>query len=261
MPDRTEELEAKVAKLTRALEKQIARSINDTLQRLEEATGTGIERAEALRTLPRALDQAGLSDVRLQLEEIFADELREIRRELSKVAKTEVRYTTVDAELVEQLLDSYVEGVFVTLEGLNVDIQSELTRQVLIGDRPNLDDILENATPRQVRNINTELNTATLAFSRSMTVRKADELGLTHAQYTGPNDKVTRPFCDHLLGDSRLEFASIPSRRSGVYTLAEVQRMDNGQGLDVRQFAGGWNCRHRWSFITETRAKELGYPN
>lgn len=262
MRHRVEDLEAAIDALTRTLERQIARTINDTLLRIEEAGLTGIERGRALLQLPQALADAGLSKVANQLEQVFADELRAIRAEFRNNVGKEITFTNIEANVIQQLLTSYKDGTYKTLERLGIDLQAELTRQVIIGE-PRLDGstYIEEASPRTVRNINTELNTGMLAFSRSVTVKKAEELGLQYGLYTGPEDKVTRPFCNHLLGNAQGEFSSMPSRQSHVYTLEEIKAMENGQSLDVRQFGGGWNCRHTWSFIDEVQAKRFGYPN
>ncbi len=64
------------------------------------------------------------------------------------------------------------------------------------------------------------------------------------ADVNGPTLKDTsRDFCVHLIEAGKL------------YTRAEIDRMNNGFGLDVFQFAGGWwnndgviepKCRHTW---------------
>lgn len=57
-------------------------------------------------------------------------------------------------------------------------------------------------------------------------------------------DGRTRDFCEHLIDADKL------------YTRQEIERMNNGFGLDVFRFAGGWwtqpdgevspKCRHSW---------------
>lgn len=47
-----------------------------------------------------------------------------------------------------------------------------------------------------------------------------------------PVDKVMRPFCRE--------------RYMKTYTRAEIDAMDNGQGLSVWESGGGWRCRHQW---------------
>jgi hypothetical protein len=53
-------------------------------------------------------------------------------------------------------------------------------------------------------------------------------------KYEGPLDKLTRPFCSHLLNVDR------------SYTRAQIDDMDNGQIPNVFISAGGWRCRHQW---------------
>ena len=31
-----------------------------------------------------------------------------------------------------------------------------------------------------------------------------------------------------------------------IYTIEEIQALNNGQGLDVLTYAGGYNCLHWW---------------
>jgi hypothetical protein len=40
-----------------------------------------------------------------------------------------------------------------------------------------------------------------------------------------------------------------------VYTEAEIQRLSNGQGLPVRYYMGGYNCRHRWVLASGEEAE------
>ncbi len=58
-----------------------------------------------------------------------------------------------------------------------------------------------------------------------------EELGIEKYMYWGPDDKLTRPFCDQHLGE--------------VHTIEEWKKIDNGQNGSAATHAGGWNCRHR----------------
>lgn len=64
--------------------------------------------------------------------------------------------------------------------------------------------------------------------------------------FLGPDDRITRPFCDVCNG-----YAFTAAQRSGL---------DNGQGLSVKRFCGGYNCRHTWVVITRAYAEERGIP-
>ncbi len=55
--------------------------------------------------------------------------------------------------------------------------------------------------------------------------------------YNGPEDRITRPFCRHLLDSAK----NTPYEG---WTRAEIDRMNNGQIPNVFVSGGGWNCRH-----------------
>lgn len=76
--------------------------------------------------------------------------------------------------------------------------------------------------------------------------RAAKESGEVAAfLYLGPDDSKCRPFCAAHVGR--------------VYKAKDIARMNNGQGLEVRTFAGGYNCRHIWSPIGLEDAAAEGY--
>ena len=89
----------------------------------------------------------------------------------------------------------------------------------------------------------TYAQTALMGYDRFVTNRLGQEAGLGNYLYLGPNDAVTRKFCRRHVNKS--------------FTLEEIKSLDNGQGLPVLQFQGGWNCRHLWQLITKAMASEI----
>lgn len=63
--------------------------------------------------------------------------------------------------------------------------------------------------------------------------------------YDGPEDDKNRDFCEEHIGR--------------VYTRQALDRLDNGQGLPVMPYCGGWRCRHRLSPILIEDALAEGY--
>ena len=55
--------------------------------------------------------------------------------------------------------------------------------------------------------------------------------GVTKFRYVG-NPVPERSFCQE--------------HYDKIYTIEEIERLDNGQGLDVMFFGGGYNCLHFW---------------
>lgn len=79
-------------------------------------------------------------------------------------------------------------------------------------------------------NAKTEAYTAVSRFNNLLTFENAAATGTQMFKYFGPVSAITRPFCRAHAGQ--------------VFTLEEIERMDNGQGLSVRESCGGYNCRH-----------------
>ena len=66
--------------------------------------------------------------------------------------------------------------------------------------------------------------------------------------YDGPDDKLTRPFCQEL----KRQMA-----KGKVWTRAEIDAMKNGQLADCFTTGGGYNCRHQWRLALD---EELPKP-
>lgn len=101
-------------------------------------------------------------------------------------------------------------------------------------------------------------NTLTQSFDRAVTNRKAKSAGIETFVYLGPDDDVTRPFCQAVLtGEGAAEF-NVPAVDGDppIYTDEQISGMDNGQNLPVFQFGGGYNCRHKFRPIAAKVAEE-----
>lgn len=235
MPSRVLKLEESVANIVSNIERQFSKAATRIVGRLKQGFESELQELAVLMEVPQALADAGFKGQAQELDLLFATELVDVREELQAIATGKVvTYGGVEVATIKALIDSYSDGTYQTLLEHGIDVQAHLTRQKLLGQPFDISEFESEFTPRIVRNIKTELNTASLAFSRGVTIKKAEELGIDKFAYRGPHDKVTRDFCKSLIEKGR------------IFTLSEIKSMDNGQGLDVQQFGGGWNCRHRW---------------
>jgi len=96
--------------------------------------------------------------------------------------------------------------------------------------------------------VRTIADTGMSTFYRTATDRafqriQAEQEAPLRYRYSGPVDKLERPFCRHLTDTDR------------AYTREQIDRMDNGQLPNVFITGGGWNCRHQW--ILDTRELEV----
>lgn len=96
-------------------------------------------------------------------------------------------------------------------------------------------------------------DTAMTTFMRTATDRAYQAIEQSEPRqdleykYSGPEDKLTRVFCEHLLEMDK------------GYTREQIGKMDNHQLPNVLLTGGGWNCRHQWILSTtsfEAAARE-----
>lgn len=153
------------------------------------------------------------------------------------------RWDAVGEDLVRgiqaSILDAVVGGA--TVRELERAIDAQLVDEPPIGGRAK-----------------TLANTLTQSFDRAVTNRKAKAAGIGTFVYLGPDDDATRPFCEAVLaGDGSAEFG-VPQVDGDppIYTDEQISGMDNGQGLAVFQFGGGYNCRHKFRPIAAKVAEE-----
>lgn len=79
--------------------------------------------------------------------------------------------------------------------------------------------------------VRTLSNTLAQGVHQLDSMQEAERAGITRFLYSG-NSVPERPFCVEHYGNT--------------YTLDEIMLMDNGQGLDVLTYGGGYNCLHMW---------------
>ncbi len=95
----------------------------------------------------------------------------------------------------------------------------------------------------------TEANTRMAEFDRAVqeaSMTEADPTGDSLLRvYIGPDDRITRPFCDVLINHA--------------LTPAQARRLDNAQTGHPLFNGGGYNCRHRWIAVHTDDLGEYGY--
>jgi hypothetical protein len=102
------------------------------------------------------------------------------------------------------------------------------------------DNLLRNLSrfeKTQQRYLQTVANTAQSAVRRSQLFVDAEQSDIEKFRYEGSEGGNIRDFCK--------------SRVGKIYTLSEIKKLDNGQGLSVQFYCGGYNCRHRWVAVVE----------
>lgn len=125
-----------------------------------------------------------------------------------------------------------IESEFGKIDG---HIRESIRRTVTVGllEKKSLVDLTDSLYYEMNKNKNwadAVAHTSKIGLSRTKTILQADAAGIKEFKYSGPG--AQRDFCKDHLGN--------------IYTLDEIKRMDNGQGLPVLNFCGGYRCVHRW---------------
>lgn len=239
--------ESQIEAFTLRLQKFLDRSLDSLIGELEIGTDAGIDAAQTLGGLFQSLKELGLDAELGRLRTIYAGELKHINAEFARLGNQRA-LADADKVLVETLITFDTDKVSNKINGYVDDVRSTLIRQVIGGEKPDFKPLRNTVGDRLISNLETEANTMIAGFNRTVTAAKAQELGFNLMIYIGPEDQVTRPFCSEVL-----------SRDPAIYTIDEIKSMNNGQGLSVLEYGGGYNCRHQWRPISQEMADKEGY--
>lgn len=248
------------------------RRLNTRAQRLAADLEGGVRLSSSGRNLARAANaQVELEEMLLEsgyrtgVDRLLAsyDRVAEMTGDSLRAAGVDDRFTATDARALTALKDldlarwEAVGGDLVrSIHGSILDsvvggaTVKELERAI------ELHLVDEPAFPGRAKTL---ANTLTHSFDRTVTNRKAKAAGISTFVYLGPEDDATRPFCEAVLsGDGGSEF-NVPAVDGDppIYTDDQIAGMDNGQGLAVFQFGGGYNCRHKFRPISAKVAQEV----
>lgn len=196
------------------------------------------ESIKVLNDMYSAIEAGGFPQIAERLEKLYGAELARVQELLSTTTGKRVSFGGADVELIETLIQYDFDAITNNVRATVGSARQIITRQIVTGQRPDLNALEDLVDSRTLRNVKTELNTAVSGFNQTMQHKKTEDLGPGRYLYAGPGpDKVIRPFCSEHLG--------------GEYTREQIAGMDNGQGLDVFIYNGGYNCRHQWLFIPD----------
>ena len=236
--------EAQVAAFVASLDRFLDRNLEEILGEIETGAIKGVEAANVLGGIMEQLNARGLTKEVGKLEAIYGAELRAVRQALDDADKSDV-LTEVDFQLTETLINFDVTKVENRIVTHVDDLRSTIMRTVIVGETPDVKQLRQDFGSGVAANIETEIRTGIQGFNRTLILAKAEEADLDLFIYLGPDDKVTRPFCD--------------ARVNGIFTRSEIKAWDNGQGLPAEIYLGGYNCRHQLRPISPEMAKSLGY--
>lgn len=211
---------------------------------LDEVSLGNSKPAAAVGGLITGMYERGLVDELNKMGEVYGRELASIRREFEA---DNLEFQLVDSETVRALIEYRVEDIENKAVNVIGSLRPLILENIITGDRPDFKSLEETVNSQLINYAKTEFNTAIANFDRTVTYVQAKKIGIKKFLYIGPNDKITRPFCRAIL----------TQKSPPIYTEEEIKGLDNGQGLNVQQSAGGYNCRHEWSPVSDQLEAEL----
>lgn len=195
---------------------------------------------QALRQIARnwetALDSQGYARLVERFTGQFAGQFRYFDEVLSLLGLPAASWTRADEALfAAQRLSSAA-----SIESVATTVAQAAQRRALVsvgGLRlTQLTGLLAEEFGKTTKQAESLADTSMTVFYRSITERgfqKIEEDGTTlRYKYYGPDDKLTRPFCDRIVGRS--------------FTRPQIDAMSNGQLPNVFLTGGGYRCRHQW---------------
>ena len=147
-----------------------------------------------------------------------------------EVAKLTELFTTNMAGMREELLTGTIET-----------LQDELAQGFL--DRADLEDLIFQYTDGKAHYARTNARMIVSSYNRIGRDEVRVSADLKHGFYYGDARVNTRPFCLRCIDK--------------VFTLEQIEQMDNGQLSPVSIYAGGWNCIHSWLWVDPEWDEEL----
>lgn len=231
----------------------LRKNLQRLLRRIEAGKVDAKEAAAILASIERELTASGLADELGKLSELHLEQVQDAVEELSAATGRRVAFSAADFATIESLIGFDTEVIANKVTQYVGDLKPLMMRSILGGEDIDVSKILDNEEPTLINQIQAEIDTALKAFSRTVTINKAADLGFEYFEYIGPDDGVTRPFCQDVLEGSLSGF----ERSAPIYTVKEIGKMNNGQGLPAFQYGGGYRCRHRWRPVSTDEAKRL----
>lgn len=239
--------EALADKLSESTRKKLAEAADIAARNLADNAGsyTAADYDRIYRTYAAALREAALEDAAIQARALVIRLLPDLL--VSMGANGAAPSVTVLTAL-EKTVD-YFRVVMSGLPGMAEDyvrevLQTAVTRPISVIDLAAAMKARFTGplAERAVGFIRTQIQ----VLDQTVINQVSQDQGYEYGLYAGPDDIVTRPFCDHVVDQ--------------VFPLKAFEESDNGQLPNVLISRGGYNCRHRIRPIRLATARGLGFP-
>lgn len=224
------------------LEKFLGKNLRGILKGIDTGSNNALNAASILGNIRSALEAAGLKDEIAAIDKIYGKQLDLVAQTFKEVKEAGQIYSEADVKTVEALINFDESVIANKVYQITDSLSSTVMRQVISGAKIDVNSLVDDFGGTTANQIKAELNTATAGFYTSITQAKAKELDVDFFAYVGPDDAITRPFCDERVGK--------------IFTRAQIAKWDNGTKLPADIYRGGYNCRHALVPMSKERAEQ-----
>lgn len=226
-----------------AAEQQMSRALSRATKELVANLDAALELTSPEQLLALSRDQLLEFIIRgglgLAVDDFIEAQDRVIQASLDSLRVIEPGATTADIPDLDALRMVAAENVFndvILPDSLSAVRTALQGMSVGVAQNQAMTSLSQRLTQSEGRQL-TQVRTQLASTGRAATASAAQQYELDLFLYTGPRDGITRDFCRPLINK--------------VVDERQLNRLNNGQGLPVATYGGGYNCRHSWSPITE----------
>ena len=187
---------------------------------------------EAQKLIAKKIKDGDTKDMRKALNKLARDmgvQGFDLNNQIDKIIKNSIDNST---GLVDTFSDLFAQNITQIKSSFD-DKVFEIVRRGLIRNDSfeKINSRLRDLSEAKTQHLQTLQNTIESGGNRASVNENAISNGCENFKLVGPSFHI-RPWCaEHL---------------NKTYSIAEIKKMDNGQGLPVWEFCGGYNCDHHW---------------
>lgn len=245
-------MDGKIALVTEKAKNRLMKTMFTLLDGIKEKNGLDVENIAILNAMSEQLSQVLYAEDYAQVAEVYREELEFIKKEFESRVGTKMVFSDFDKESMQAMLNADFDKLDSYMRNLGIDVKATVIKSLYVGEQLNRSELVDKFGSRTASYIETNVKTGASAFTQSIELNQAEELygDDPYFIYVGPSENTP-------LGNSIRDFCR--DHLDKIYSLKEIKAMDNGQGLPVLEYKGGYNCRHHWATIpTDDALEQLG---
>lgn len=220
---------ADLAKVYRTLSRRLTEYLKD----IENNPTGAVDTAKAMQDIQKVLTDSGIYRTGQDLLNDGSRAALDAAQETySQLYSAELQYQ----QQAKAMLDAVRQSTMANFQSIGSDVATKLGRVVTdlsfgVSSYAAAADQVQKVLDLSAAQAETWARTTMASVHRTATVALGEQIGIDKYMYWGPDDKLTRDFCNEHIGEVR--------------TMKEWAALPNGQIGTAATMGGGYNCRHR----------------